>query len=80
VGYRWYGLVTGYPIYFGVGVGARWTSDDILELNMNSGIDFEWGANAGINFTPSVFGQMRFLAGSDPGNDGLFTVELGYRW
>lgn len=80
LGYRWYGLVTGYPVYFGVGAGARWVSDDVPELNLNSGANFAWDAHAGIDFTPSVFGQLRFIAGSDPANDGLFSVELGVRW
>lgn len=80
VGYRRYGQLGGHRVFFGVAAGTRWASEDIPELEIEDGFEFEWGLNTGINFTEEFFGQLRYLAGSNPSDDGVFTVELGYRF
>jgi hypothetical protein len=80
LGYRRYGQMAAYRVYFGAGIGARWASEDIPELQIDEDFEFEWGLNAGINFTPDFFGQLRYLAGSNPGDDGIIALEIGYRF
>ncbi|MBI2844382.1 MAG: hypothetical protein HYX78_13370 [Armatimonadetes bacterium] len=80
IGYRRYTALGARRVYFGIAAGTRWASEDIPELDIKDGFEFEWGLNTGINFTPEFFGQLRYLAGSEPSDDGVFTIELGYRF
>lgn len=80
VGYKWYSYVGDNEWYFGAGVGTRWVSEDIAELEMDKGMIFGWGLNVGVYIDPAFFGQIRYLAGSHPGDDALFTLELGYKF
>lgn len=80
IGYRKYGIIPPMRVFFGIGVGARWASEDIPELEIDEGFDFAWSASIGFNFTPDFLGQIRFIGGNNPGDDGIFTVELGYRF
>ena len=80
IGYRKYVPMGNNKWYFGAGLGGRWVSRDIPELKMDKGLIFGWDLNAGIYFNPTFFGQTRYIAGSHPGDDGLFTLELGYKF
>lgn len=77
---RSYGVMGGYRGYFQAGAGIRVASDDIPELRISSGAQFEWNAAIGVNITRSFFTQVRYLAGSNPSNDGVTCLELGYRF
>lgn len=80
LGYRKYAVLSDYRIFFGIGIGTRWASDDIPELEIEDGFEFEWGINAGVNFSQDLFGMVRYLAGTNASEDGLFSLEVGYRF
>lgn len=80
LGYRKYGQIGNSRAYFGVGIGTLWASDNIPELRIDDGFDFGWDVNAGFEFTNAVFLQARYIAGSHPTDDGVTTVEIGYRF
>jgi hypothetical protein len=79
VGLRWYTPFAGYPIFFGVGVGARFATDDIDSLDLDT-VNFAWNAELGIDISRNFFGRLRFIGGTNPADDGIFTIELGYRF
>ncbi|MEN6521930.1 MAG: hypothetical protein ABFD46_12370 [Armatimonadota bacterium] len=80
IGFRKYGIIPPIKVYFGIGIGTRWASEDIPELQIDDGFDFAWSASIGFNFTPDFLGQARFIGGSEPDEDGVFSLELGYRF
>jgi hypothetical protein len=79
VGLRWYRPYAGFPMFFGLGVGARFATDDIDELDIDT-VNFAWNAELGMDISPTFFGRLRFIGGVNPGEDGIFSIELGYRF
>jgi len=80
IGYKAYTPMGGYRAFFGASIGTRWAGDDVPALRIRKGFRFGWGGGAGVNISPDLLAQVRFLAGEHPSDDGAWTVELGYRF
>ncbi|MEN6357574.1 MAG: hypothetical protein ABFD83_10890 [Armatimonadota bacterium] len=78
--YKRYGHFGPYRIFTNLGVGVLAATDDIPEMLIDEGANFGWTGGFGIDLTNQLFGQFRFIAGSHTGQDGLSTVQLGYRF
>lgn len=78
--YRQYGIIGGYRVFVNLGIGVIAATDDIPEMKIDDGTNFGWTGGLGVDLNNQVFAQFRFIGGRDPGEDGLATVELGYRF
>lgn len=78
--YKQSAIIGAYRVFVTVGVGIRFSSENIPEMRINDGSTFGWTGGVGLDFTNQFFGQARFLGGEHPGQDGLAAVELGYRF
>jgi hypothetical protein len=80
INYKRYAAVSGTRVYTMLGAGARWASGNIPELEIQEDFDFGWGVRVGLDFDQSMFVQGGFLGGPNPGDDGMWTVEIGVRF
>ncbi|MCE5200419.1 MAG: hypothetical protein ABFD54_01125 [Armatimonadota bacterium] len=78
--YKQYGIAMGYRLFTNFGVGILATDDNILEMKLDNGANFGWTGGFGIDITNELFGQFRFIGGKNPGDDGLATFQIGYRF
>lgn len=78
--YKMYNHVSGYRVFTNIGVGVIAASDNVAPMSLDNGVNFGWNVSIGVDLTNKVFAQARFIAGSDPSNDGLGAVQLGYRF
>ena len=78
--YRQYAFISSYRVFANVGVGVLALSDSIAEMKLSSGVNFGWMGGLGFDVTNNLFVQARFIGGSDPGQDGMTFVQLGYRF
>lgn len=78
--YKRYGHFGPYRIFTNLGVGILAATDNIPEMQIDNGANFGWTGGFGIDITNQLFGQFRFIAGSNTGQDGLSTFQLGYRF
>lgn len=78
--YRSYGITGSARIFTNFGIGILAATDDIPEMLIDEGANFGWTGGFGVDFSNEVFGQFRFIGGSNPGDDGLLTFQLGYRF
>jgi hypothetical protein len=76
---RWERGLRSKSWYFGGGLGATYASGRIPEVNLSSELNFGWQVFGGYHFTPRIRGDVRFVASDDPGEDGVFLVQAGYR-
>ncbi len=75
--YRQYGTISSYRIFVNFGVGILATTDAIPEMKLDNGSNFGWTAGLGADITNSFYFQARFIGSK---NDGLVSVQLGYRF
>lgn len=80
IGYKKYGVVWSTRAYTHIAAGVRWSSDEITELEIEDGFNFAWSIAIGIEPYTDLFGQLRFIGGENPGDDGVFTIEFGTRF
>lgn len=80
INYRVYGYAAGYRLFTTLGIGVTVASDDVPEMRLNDGANFGWTAGFGIDITNQFYGQFKFIGSSNPGDDGLAGVQLGYRF
>jgi hypothetical protein len=78
--YKQSALISSYRVFVNLGVGIRFASDKLPEMRIQEGTDFCWTAGAGIDLTNRLYGNFRFIGGKYPGDDGLATIEVGYRF
>lgn len=70
----------GYSVFGGLGLGVYLASDDIPGMELDDGFNFAWNVVGGINLSPDWFLQVRWLAGSNPSDDGILATEIGLRF
>lgn len=80
INYRQYGVIGGYRVFVNLGIGVIVATDDIPEMEIDDGANFGWTGGLGLDINNQLFTQFRFIGGENPGEDGLATVELGYRF
>jgi hypothetical protein len=80
VNYKVSAILSAYRVFVVVGLGIRYSSEKVPEMRIGQGTQFGWDGGIGIDFTNNIFGQARFLAGQNPGQDGMTALELGYRF
>ncbi|MCE5322572.1 hypothetical protein LLG46_04555 [bacterium] len=78
--YKRYGHFGPYRLFTNLGIGILAATDNIPEMLIDNGANFGWTGGFGIDLTNQLFGQFRFIAGSHTGQDGLSTIQLGYRF
>jgi hypothetical protein len=78
--YRQYGFISSYRVFVNLGVGVIGTTDSINDMKLSSGANFGWSAGLGFDMTNSLNFQARFIGGQNPGDDGLVSIQLGYRF
>ncbi len=78
--YRSYGNLQGTRVYTQIGAGFRWASNEIPELDISDGFSFGWGIKAGADFDQTLFFQGGFQGGENPGDDGVWSIEIGTRF
>ncbi len=78
--YKQSAIVGGYRVFVTLGLGIRYATDQIPEMKLGSGTSFAWEGGVGLDFTNQIFVHARFIAGENPGQDGLVATELGYRF
>lgn len=78
--YREYGDIGGYRVSVTLGVGVLGLSDDIPVMQLQKGASFGWSGGVGIDISNTLNGLFRFIGGENPGDDGLVTLQLGYRF
>lgn len=77
---KWTGLNDNPHAYAAVGVGARWSSEDMPEMQLHVDQNPCWSITGGYDFSKNWFGEVRFIGGWRPWKDGLFALEVGYRF
>jgi hypothetical protein len=80
VNYKVSAILSSYRVFVVMGLGIRYSSDNVPEMRIGQGTQFGWDGGIGIDFTNNIFGQARFIAGQNPGQDGMTALELGYRF
>ena len=80
VNYKVSAILSSYRVFVVMGLGIRYSSANVLEMRIGQGTQFGWDGGIGIDFTNNLFGQARFIAGQNPGQDGMTALELGYRF
>lgn len=80
INYKQSAMLSSYRVFVNLGVGIRYSSDNIPQMRIEDGTSFCWTAGAGIDLTNRLFGNMRFIGGEHPGDDGVAAIELGYRF
>lgn len=78
--YKQSAFISSYRVFVNLGVGIWVTTDELPELRRDDGVSFAWNAGAGIDITNRLYAQFRFLAGENPSDDGLASIQLGYRF
>jgi len=78
--YRQYGAISTYRVFVNFGVGILATTDGIPEMKLDDGSNFGWTGGLGVDVTNRFYFQSRFIGGKNPGDDGLVSVQLGYRF
>jgi len=78
--YKQYGVIGNYRVSVNLGVGFLATTDCIPEMQLSSGANFGWTGGLGFDISNTLTFLTRFIGGSNPGNDGMATVQLGYRF
>ena len=49
-------------------------------MNLHVDQNPAWELEVGEDFSRQFFGSVRFIAGWRPGEDGLFSTDVGYRF
>ena len=78
--YRQYSIIGSYRVFVNLGIGIIGATDSINAMRIDNGGNFGWTGGAGFDVSNNLFGQVRFIGGSYPGDDGLVSVQLGYRF
>ena len=78
--YRQYGFISNLRVFVNLGVGLLVTTDSINDMNLSSGANFGWSAGLGFDVTNNLCFQARFIGSKNPGDDGLASIQLGYRF
>lgn len=78
--YKQSGIISGYRVFVTLGLGIRYATDSIPEMKIGSGTSFAWEGGIGLDLTNQIFVHARFIAGENPGQDGLVATEVGYRF
>lgn len=69
--------VAGKSIEYGGGLGLLFAEEDAILETEDVGLG--WQLFAGYHFTPRVRGDLRFVSGDSPGDNGFFLAQLGFR-
>ena len=80
INYRKYGIMSPYRIFITLGAGILYTTDSITEMNLEKGSNFGWTGGIGIDLSNNLFGNFRFIGGKNPADDGIVSLQLGYRF
>lgn len=78
--YKRSGIISAYRVFVELGLGIRVASDGIPEMRTGDGTSFGWTGGLGLDLTNAIFAQARFIGGQYPGQDGLVSMQLGYRF
>ncbi|MGI6296439.1 MAG: hypothetical protein ACOX3G_10145 [Armatimonadota bacterium] len=78
--YKRSGLIGQYRVFVNLGLGIQVASDDVPVMKLDDGISFAWTGGLGFDITNSVYMQAKFIGGNNPGQDGLVSLDLGYRF
>jgi hypothetical protein len=78
--YRQYGIIGGYRVFVNLGAGVLAATDSISDMNIKNGATFGWTGGMGVDLTNNLYFQGRFIGGKSPGDDGLTSVQMGYRF
>ncbi|MCL5103087.1 MAG: hypothetical protein M1133_03080 [Armatimonadetes bacterium] len=80
VSFKQYGTVGGWRLFTSLGVGILATTDSIPEMQIDDGANFGWTGGFGVDLTNNLYFQFKFIGGSNPSDDGLWSVGAGYRF
>jgi hypothetical protein len=78
--YKKSGMVGGYRVFVILGLGIQVASESIPEMRLGNGASFAWTGGMGVDITNSIYAQAKFIGGQNPGQDGLVSIDLGYRF
>ncbi len=78
--YKRSGILGQYRVFVNLGVGIQVASDDVPVMKLDDGISFAWTGGLGFDITNNVYMQAKFIGGNNPGQDGLVSLNLGYRF
>jgi len=78
--YRQHGMPAGPNSFVTLGLGVVNAIDEVPEMELDDGLNFAWTAGIGMDFGQKYQAQVRFIGGDDPGDDGMFAVQVGYRF
>ena len=80
VNYKQYGVIGNYRVSVNFGIGILATTSEIPEMRLNSGSNFGWNGGLGFDISNNVTFLARFIGGNNPSDDGICSVQLGYRF
>ena len=78
--YKAYTNISGYRVFANIGIGIIGADDNVGSMQIENGANFGWTIGAGVDLSNNLFGQFRFLASDNPGDDGLAAFQVGYRF
>lgn len=78
--YKRSAILGGYRVFVALGLGIWYATDNIPAMKIDTGASFAWTGGVGLDFTNTVFGQAMFYGGQNPGQDGMVSISLGYRF
>ena len=78
--YKKSGIISAYRVFVVLGVGIQVATDNIPQMRLGQGASFAWSGGLGLDFTNNLFGQARFIGGQYPAQDGMVSIQLGYRF
>lgn len=80
IGYRKYAAISDSLVSVSGGVGVRYATQPIPELNITENYEFAWGVKGTLDFAPGIFIELGYIAGQHPNQDGATLLNLGARF
>lgn len=80
INYKRYGIIGAYRVFVNMGIGIIAATDSINAISINKGASFGWTGGLGFDISNNLFTQARFIGGQKPGEDGLVSIQAGYRF
>lgn len=78
--YKQYAPIGAWRVFVNFGIGILAATDDIPEMLLDEGANFGWSGGLGVDLSNHLFGQVRYIGGNNPGEDGVVSVQVGYRF
>lgn len=78
--YKQYGIIGNYRVFVNFGLGILALSESVPDMKLDSGANLGWSGGLGFDLSNNLFGQVRYIGGENPSDDGLIAGQLGYRF